>query len=93
MSRQWYRIDIVDGLASKDYFGTSDLAPEALVQHVTAGGYVMLGDLCYNSGKGGIVPASTQVPQFGSTVYINPAKIVSILPLTGDPRNGSATAP
>ncbi len=88
MGRNWYRIDIVDGLASKDFFGTSDLSPEALVQHVTAGRYVTLSDLCYDSGKEGIVPASSANPHFGSTLYINPAKIVSILPLVSDPLGG-----
>ena len=89
MGRYWYRITIGDGLATMDRFGTSDLEPEALVQHVTTGRFVMLSDFSYyDTGEKAIVPASTANPTYGPTLYINPAKVTFIHPLVGDPRHG-----
>jgi hypothetical protein len=93
MTRHWYRITIADGLATMDRYGTSDLGPEALVEHVMAGKFVMLSDFSYyHTGKKTIVPASTEDPSYGPTLYINPARIVMIHPLMADPRRGDTTA-
>ena len=92
MSKNWYRIDIIEGDKSRGIVGTSEFEPAQLIKQLNAGTFLMLTDVSYRDNQNRIVPISTWDPRLGSIVYINSKNVSTIIPFAGDPRNGGPPA-
>jgi hypothetical protein len=87
MAGHWYRIEVVAGGETHCYFGSSAFAERDLVQRIQTGEFVLLDQLTYYDEDGDARPWTEWDPAYLPRIHLNPRFVVSILPLSGDPRN------
>ena len=82
----WYRIKILEGENTYTYVGSSTLNEEEFIAKLKKDDFIILSNLVYYDQMGKIKSLSEWDPTMKSKVYLNPKYIVSVIPLTGDPR-------
>ena len=88
--KHWYRIDINGDEKGRVLIGTSELAPDSLLEHLQNGKFLVLNDLSYRDNQNKIVSWATWDPRLASIAYVNPRFVIAVMPFAGDPRHSNA---
>ena len=86
MKRYWYRIEMLSGQETYLYFGSTNHDEHTLIQQLQAGELILLEDLVYFDDHDRIQGWSEWDPHYLATVYLNPAYVISIMPMAEDLR-------
>jgi len=81
----WYKVRILTGKGEWTYVGSSLDSLEAVVEKAQRGEYLRLDDLLFDYG-GQAKDWAEWDSRDQPTAYINPAHVLAIQPLKGDPR-------
>ena len=84
---RWYRVELLNGDETYCFFGSSLLTEEEFVGKLSRQEYVMLENLVYFDEEQEPKSWAEWDPMLQPRVHLNPRFVVSLLPLTGDPRH------
>ena len=85
-SLNWYRVEVMNGYETYCFFGSSTLGEETFIQKLSNQEYVLLENLFFFDDNQEPKSWAEWDPMLQPRVYLNPQYVVSVLPLTGDPR-------
>lgn len=86
MATHWYRVDFQDGTRARSLCGSSELAPNELLEALATEPFIRLDDLFYRDNRNRYLPWSDWDPRLQSTAWIHGKFISVIMPFAGDPR-------
>ena len=85
-TKNWYRVEMVNGEESYCFFGSSELTESAFIEKLNKKEYIKLENLIYFNDDQDPRSWSDWDPMLEPRIYLNPEFVITMLPLTGDPR-------
>ena len=87
----WYRVELQSGNEPYCYFGRSQDAEPDILSKLESGAYIRLEDIVYFDEDQAARSWTDWDANFVPRILINPRYVISIMPMSGDPRMTGST--